>query len=187
MIEPASNVREYLTCTIQDEDYAIDVHRVQEILPMMWIHRVPEAPEYLEGMLNRRGAMVPVIDLAKRIGLQRDSYPPRTRIVLVNLKLTNHNPLSVGLIIDQVHDIHSFDESDHKEGVLNQEKTPFLQGVLVNGESMIQILIPEKMLTPEEQALLQQVSHERDCHEQANEPDSPEPHRNNSQAPGGQA
>jgi purine-binding chemotaxis protein CheW len=161
MIDPASNVREYLTCTIQDEDYAIDVHSVQEILPMMWIHRVPEAPEYLEGMLNRRGTLIPVIDLAKRIGLQRDNYPPRTRIVLVNLNTVSLNQLPVGLIIDQVHDIHCFEESDHKEGVLNQQKTPFLQGVLVNGESMIQILIPEKMLTPEEQAFLQEVRHEQ--------------------------
>ncbi|MFC3150975.1 chemotaxis protein CheW [Litoribrevibacter euphylliae] len=156
MDKVAINDMEYLTCTIQDEGYAIDVHSIQEILPMMWIHRVPNAPDYLEGMLNRRGSMIPIIDLAKRIGLERNTYPPRTRIVLVGL-----DHLTVGLIIDQVHDIHSFVEGDHKSGVLNQEKTPFLQGVLVNGDSMIQILIPDKMLSNDEQSYLMEFSHDK--------------------------
>ncbi len=85
------------------EVFVIDILQVQEIIRMMEITQIPDVPEYVEGMINLRGRVIPVIDLRKRFNFPVPEENPQVRIIVVK----NHgNP--VGLIVDSVSDVVRF-------------------------------------------------------------------------------
>lgn len=85
---------------LADEEYAVSILQVQEIKRMTEITRVPHTPEYLKGVLNLRGSVLPVIDLKKRLGLPQKEYTEDTRIIIVKT-----NDIAVGLIVDAVSEV----------------------------------------------------------------------------------
>ncbi len=84
------------------ESYGIDVHTVREIFPPQEITRVPNAPEYVEGVINLRGKVVAVIDLRKRLGLEVTETTNESRVVVVE-----YDGEDVGMIVDAVHEVVS--------------------------------------------------------------------------------
>jgi purine-binding chemotaxis protein CheW len=85
---------------VNEEEYGIDILNVQEINRMMDITRVPNAPEFVEGVINLRGKVLPVVDLRKRFGLERKEYDKHTRIVVVELV-----GKTIGCIVDAVSEV----------------------------------------------------------------------------------
>lgn len=85
---------------LAEEEYAVSILQVQEIKRMTEITRVPHTPEYLKGVLNLRGSVLPVIDLKKRLGLPQKEYTEDTRIIIVKT-----NDIAVGLIVDAVSEV----------------------------------------------------------------------------------
>lgn len=82
---------------LQRENYGVDIAAVESIIKMQDITRLPHAPEFVEGITNLRGVVVPVIDLRKRFGLDQAEATRDTRIVI-----TNMNGMKVGLVVDAV-------------------------------------------------------------------------------------
>ena len=82
---------------IGNEFYGVDISAVEGIIKMQDITKLPHAPEFIEGVTNLRGAVVPILDLRKRFGLESESHTRETRIVTVNM-----NGIHVGLIVDAV-------------------------------------------------------------------------------------
>jgi len=81
------------------EEFAVEVSQVQEIIPMVAITRLPRAPQFIKGIINLRGKILPVIDLGERVGVQ--TYPGDTqRIVITNLE-----GQAVGMIVDSVTEV----------------------------------------------------------------------------------
>src|SRR5512136_1696148 len=70
---------------IDDEEFGLDILKVQEINRMSVMTRVPNAPEYVDGVINLRGKVIPIIDLRRRFGMQRKDHDKNTRIVVVEL------------------------------------------------------------------------------------------------------
>lgn len=94
----------YLTVVLDNEAYGIAVLKVREIIRMQKITSVPQMPEFVKGVINLRGRVIPVIDLRIKFGL-RAEIAERTCIVVVQVQVTVGNVVQMGLIVDSVEEV----------------------------------------------------------------------------------
>lgn len=109
-----------------DEEYGVDILQVQEIIRMMDITRVPKAPAFVEGVINLRGQIIPVIDLRIRFGLPEGERTNDSRIVVVNVE-----EVTVGMIVDAVLGVISMPREavSPASSVVTGVKASFLEGI----------------------------------------------------------
>jgi purine-binding chemotaxis protein CheW len=94
----------YLTFTLADEDYGIGILKIKEIIGMMPITSVPQTPDFVKGVINLRGKVIPVIDLRLRFGMEEIDYTERTCIVVV--EVTGHaGTILIGVVVDSVSEV----------------------------------------------------------------------------------
>jgi len=96
----SSEILKLVSFCIGDEEYGVDILRVQEINRTMEVTRVPNAPSYVEGVINLRGRVIPVVDLRARFGMPRKEWDKNTRIVVVELR-----GVTVGFVVDSVNEV----------------------------------------------------------------------------------
>lgn len=94
----------YLTVVLDNEAYGIAVLKVREIIRMQKITTVPQMPEYVKGVINLRGRVIPVVDLRVKFGLKA-VVAERTCIVVVQVQVTAGNVVQMGLIVDSVEEV----------------------------------------------------------------------------------
>ena len=94
----------YLTIVLDHETYGIAVLRVREIIRTQKITPVPQLPDYIKGVINLRGRVIPIVDLRLKFGLKAD-FTERTCIVVVQVKLANGEVVQIGLIVDTVEEV----------------------------------------------------------------------------------
>lgn len=94
----------YLTFTLADEDYGLEILKVREIIGMMDITAIPQTPDYVKGVINLRGRVIPVIDLRLRFSLPPMDYGERTCIIVVDVK-SHLNAVQVGVVVDSVSEV----------------------------------------------------------------------------------
>jgi purine-binding chemotaxis protein CheW len=108
-IEPTASSRnlagKYLTFTLGDESYGIDVLKIREIIRHTDITAVPQMPPYVKGVINLRGKVIPVVDLRTKFGLAQAEATERTCIVVVQVELASHTKSLMGLIVDGVEEV----------------------------------------------------------------------------------
>src|SRR6056297_3279587 len=97
----------YLMCRIGNEFYGIDIQHVTDIIELQKITEVPDMPEYVRGVINLRGNVIPVIDLRLRFGMESKEYDDRTVITVVNIK-----DYSIGFIVDTATEVHDIPEKN---------------------------------------------------------------------------
>ena len=132
------------------EEYAVEISMVQEIVRMTSVTRVPRAPAFVEGVVNLRGKIVPVIDLRRRFNLPVTDRTKATRIIIVNVV-----GKTVGLIVDQVREvlrIAADSISPPPELVANGLDATLFKGVGQFGERLIIMLDLQHLLTADEMA-----------------------------------
>ena len=95
-----NGIRQLVTFHLDGEEFAVDILKVQEIIRMMDLTRVPNTPEFIEGVINLRGKVVPVIGLRQRFGLPHRECDAQTRIVVVEVAGT-----VAGLTVDSVSEV----------------------------------------------------------------------------------
>ncbi len=105
----------YLTFSIQQESYGIDVLQVREIIRLTSITTVPQMPAYVRGVINLRGKIIPVIDLRLRFGFEVIKNTEQTCIVVVQVKLGENKPIPMGLIVDAVEEVINIGAADIEE------------------------------------------------------------------------
>ncbi len=137
---------------IGEDEYAVNISKVREISAMVEIRKVPKSPPFVEGVINLRGGIVPVIDLRKRFELAVNENRSGAKILIVEL---NRN--QVGMIVDNVSEVMRFYQDEI-------EKTPpmfsasidsqYIQGVAKLNDKLIILLDVEKLLSFEEQSVL---------------------------------
>ena len=81
--------RQFLTFTLAEEEYGVDILRVQEVKGWAPVTKIPRSPDYVQGVLNLRGTIVPVIDLRKRFHMEQVDYSRTTVIVVINIETDN--------------------------------------------------------------------------------------------------
>lgn len=133
------------------EEYGVEVLRVREIIRMPEITVMPNTPHYVEGIINLRGKVIPIIAMRKRFGLEPAAYDNKTRIMVMDLAggLT-------GFIVDDVTEVIRIRSSEVQpppamvSGNLNQE---FITGVFNHADRLLIIMDVERMFAVHEQAL----------------------------------
>lgn len=99
-LEEDTQEGKFLTFHIGREMYAIEIRFVTEIINFLNVTKIPDMPDYVKGVINLRGKVIPVIDVRLRFGMEEMAYSDRTCIIVVNF-----NSMSVGLIVDAVSEV----------------------------------------------------------------------------------
>ena len=94
----------YLTFTLADEEYGIGILKIKEIIGMMPITTVPRTPDFVKGVINLRGKVIPVVDLRLRFGMEAMDYTDRTCIIVVEIEAGSVTVL-IGIVVDSVSEV----------------------------------------------------------------------------------
>lgn len=105
----------YLTFVLGRESYGIEVLKIREIIRFTDITSVPRMPDYVKGVINLRGKIIPVIDLRARFGLPMGEVTERTCIVVVRTELSSTSGTQMGLIVDAVEEVANIAAADIEE------------------------------------------------------------------------
>jgi purine-binding chemotaxis protein CheW len=101
------NIREgkYLTFSLKAEEYGIEIVKVKEIIGILNITKIPQTPQYIRGVINLRGKVIPVIDLRLKFGMEEAPYTKRTCIVVVDTYKKDKSNFFMGIIVDSVSEV----------------------------------------------------------------------------------
>jgi purine-binding chemotaxis protein CheW len=135
------NVQQYVSFTLGPEHYGAEINLIHELKGWDTITRIPYTPKYLLGVLNLRGAIVPVIDLRIRFGLDRVPYDPSTVVVVVRVP-TERGERTAGVVVDSVSEVLHVPAADVKPapvltGAVDQS---FINGIAQVGERLVMLL-----------------------------------------------
>ncbi|HUU40262.1 MAG TPA: chemotaxis protein CheW [Desulfatiglandales bacterium] len=101
----------YLTFTLDNEEYGIGILKIKEIIGMMPITPVPQTPEFVKGVINLRGKVIPVVDLRLRFGMNSIEYNERTCIIVVEIE-TVAGTIMIGIVVDSVSEVLNIKRED---------------------------------------------------------------------------
>jgi len=145
---------------LRDEEFGADIASVLEISRLLDITHIPEAPGFIEGVINLRGQVIAVVDLARQFRLKEEKELPKTaRIVIVEV-----GSETVGLIVDEVPEVLRIAEADigpTPEIISTEVKRDYIKGVGKLGERLIILLDLNKVLAPHEIEQMGKVSKEK--------------------------
>jgi purine-binding chemotaxis protein CheW len=125
------------------ETYGLDIATVHEIIRMQPITKVPKAPVYVEGVINLRGKVIPVIDIGKRFGFEKPQENKNNRIVVVYLQDT-----TMGIVVDAVTEVIRIpnDAVEPVSDIVTTGNSDYLQGIAKLQDKMVILLALEKLL-----------------------------------------
>ena len=138
----------YLTFRIADDGYGIEILYVTEIIGVQKITEVPNTPDYVLGIINLRGTVIPVMDVRLRLSMDQKDFDDLTCIIVVNMEDT-----IVGLLVDEVQDVSEIPESQMEPPprVSKGEASRFMQGIGKTGDEVKLILNVQKLLYDEKE------------------------------------
>ncbi len=145
------NVSQYLSFTLDNEEYGVDILRVQEIRSWEPVSRIPNVPNYEKGVVNLRGSIVPIIDLREKLGIKFTDYTPLTVVVVLQTN-DNNKTRTMGVVVDSVSDVINLDKTkiqdapDFGAKVSNE----FINGLVSVNDRMVILLDVDKLLKLEE-------------------------------------
>ena len=156
----AEKAGKYLTFDIASEEYGIEILKVQEIIGLMPVTRVPRTPEFIRGVINLRGKVISVVDLRLKFGLDAKEDTRRTSIIVVQVKRAGGHQVTIGLIVDDVYeviDIAAEAIEPTPEFGANID-TNFILGVGKINQKVVMLLDVDKVLSGGEVGLVDQVA-----------------------------
>lgn len=135
------NGDQYLTFVLAGEEYAVDILRVQEIRGWSPVTRIPNTPAYMKGVLNLRGAIIPVVDLRERFGLPNRAYDATTVVVVLWVNGADHQRC-MGVVVDAVADTCHISSEQIRPAPLMDGGIPqeYLDGLATQEDKMIIML-----------------------------------------------
>lgn len=141
-------ISKYLSFSIANKEYGMDITNINEIVELQKITEIPDMPVYVKGVINLRSQVIPVIDVRKRFGLESIEYDSKSCIIISNI-----NGLVVGFIVDRVNEALNIPDeniSDPPSFRDDAGKNKFVSGIARMEESVIVILDVEKLLYEED-------------------------------------
>lgn len=156
------NTQQFLTFLLAGEEYGVDILRVQEIKGWDAVTQVPNTPEYVRGVINLRGTIVPIIDLRIRFSMEQREYGPTTVVIVLKVISGNDNSRIMGIVVDGVSDVYNVKKEeinaapDFGEGV----DSSFVKGLATVEEKMVIILDIDHMLNSDELATVSKATEE---------------------------
>ncbi|MDH5370064.1 MAG: chemotaxis protein CheW [Gammaproteobacteria bacterium] len=155
------NTEQFLTFILAAEEYGVDILRVQEIKGWDAVTQVPNTPEYVRGVINLRGTIVPIIDLRIRFNMDQLEYGPTTVVIVLKV-MSGESSRIMGIVVDGVSDVYNVKKDEIKaapdfgDGV----DSSFVSGLATVEEKMVIILDIDHMLNSNELASVNRISEE---------------------------
>ncbi len=145
----------YLTFVLSNEEYGIEILKVREIIGLMDITSVPQAPAYMKGVINLRGKVIPVIDLRLKFSMSENDHTEETCTIVVEVSNT-----LIGIIVDSVSEVSDIGSEEIQETPnLGQNlDTNFIMGMGKLKEKLIILLDIDKVLSAEELEMVEEIT-----------------------------
>lgn len=157
---------QYLAFVLRDESYALSISRVREVLSVPKITRIPRMPDFVRGVINLRGSVVPVVDLRLRFALGETAHTDETAVIVTELPdgAEEGSPLRIGILADSVKKVFTI----AKESVEPAPKigtavnTAFIDGIARMDDDFIVLLNSREMLSREDLGIINTAGNEAD-------------------------
>ena len=154
--EPDSQQGKYMTFKSGNEYFGLKIQYVNEIIQFQTITAIPETEDYIKGLINLRGKVIPVIDVRLRFKQEPFEYNDRTCIIVINVKST-----VVGLIVEQIADVVEIKEENILPppaiGRVDKQHHKYVYGIGKVGDAVKLLLDPDKLLNDEDLSLAEQA------------------------------
>jgi len=146
--------QEYLTFMLQGEEYGVDILCVQEIRVWSSVTELPNKPEYLKGVINLRGTVIPIVDVRLKFGMAEREYDINTAIVINEI-----DNVSIGFVVDRVEDVLSIKHSALTEALKfgSSVDTSFIENVAQIDKNVVMILNLKKIFEQDELVDISQI------------------------------
>lgn len=146
----------YLTFALAEEEYGIGILKIKEIIGMMPITTVPKMPEFVKGVINLRGKVIPVLDLRKRFGMKTIDHTERTCIVVVEVE-GNGGIVQTGIVVDTVSEVLNIkgDQIEDTPAFGVKLNTDYILGMAKMEEGIKILLDIDRVLNNDEMSMLE--------------------------------
>lgn len=159
LLEEDSQKGKFMTFKTGREYFGISISYVNEIIVMQPITAIPEVEDYIKGLINLRGKIIPVIDVRVRFKMEPIEYTDRTCIIVINVKST-----VIGLIVEKIAEVDTILDDDivppptlgHKEN----EHSKYVYGLAKTGDTVKLLLDPEKLIKDEDLEAFEEIQEE---------------------------
>jgi len=147
---------QYLTFKLDDEVYALDITKVREVLDVTTITKVPRTPEFMRGVINLRGSVVPVVDLRLKFGMKKTEKTVNTCINIVEVTVDG-DTIILGALADSVQEVVELgsDNVEPAPKIGTRLRTEFIKGMARQNDRFIIILDIDKVFSLDELAMVQ--------------------------------
>jgi purine-binding chemotaxis protein CheW len=144
-------IQQFLTLTLGDELYALPIEHIREIIEFGGLTKIPMMPAFLRGVINLRGAVVPVVDLSVRFGHERTTIGRRTCIVIVEV-VQDDEAQMLGIIVDAVNEVLAVEvnQVDARPAFGARIRADFIAGILRQNERFVIVLDIRQVLSVDE-------------------------------------
>jgi len=138
-----STATQFVVFRLDDEEYGVNIRKVTTIEKLMTIARVPKTPDYVKGVINLRGEIIPIMDLRTRLKMAAIEETDDTRIIIIRI-----DDISLGIIVDAVMEVLQLDENSIESisGMSNDSEMDYIYGVGKVCDRIVTLLNIEKLI-----------------------------------------
>ena len=150
---------QYLTFKLDEEVFALGIDKVREVLDYTSVTKVPQTPDFMRGVINLRGSVVPVIDMRLKFGMAKTDTTVNTCIIIVEINLDGETAI-LGALADSVQEVLDLEphQIEPAPKIGTKLRTDFIRGMGKRGEQFIIILDIDRVFSSEELAAVQMTS-----------------------------
>jgi purine-binding chemotaxis protein CheW len=147
---------QHLTFKLDEEVFALDISKVREVLEYTTVTKVPQTPDFMCGVINLRGGVVPVVDLRLKFDMAEAEKTVNTCIIIVEVTLDGESAV-LGALVDSVQEVFEFepDQIEPAPKIGTKLKTDFIKGMGKRDEHFIMILDIDRVFSTDELAIVQ--------------------------------
>lgn len=151
VLASSGEILQLVTFTLGSEEYAVNILKVQEINRMSEIAKVPNAPPFVEGVINLRGKVIPVVNLRQRFGLSGKGADDKSRIVIMDIQ-----GITIGVMVDAVSEVLRIPANTVEEAppMATEIGTEFIQGIAKLDERLIILIDMDRLIEKSEGAVM---------------------------------
>jgi purine-binding chemotaxis protein CheW len=148
----------FLSFVLSDEEYCIEILKIKEIMGMTDITAVPQTPDFIKGVINLRGQIIPIIDLRLKFEMPAKEYTDRTCIIVVELTYQNEL-MYMGIVVDSIQEVINIPEEKISSVPYINAKihSDYIKGIAETGDTIKIVLDIMKVLTDEEFVLVKEL------------------------------
>ena len=155
-LNPSGHVQEYLTFSLGSEEYGMDILKVQEIRGYDAVTQIANTPDFIKGVINLRGVIVPIVDLRVKFRLGNPEYTAFTVVIIINVL-----GKVIGLVVDGVSDVVALTADQIKQApeMGTAVDTRYIDGLGTVNDQMLILVDMERLMGSEEMQLIDQARH----------------------------